>query len=238
MSTGFDLWVYLSTTPLLWLTVTLCVWIAAERISQASGRHPAVNPVLISIIVIALLLEMTGTPYARFFEGAQFVHFLLGPAIVAIAVPLFRNWREVRANFIPMASALIAGATVAILSAVGIAALFGVPAPILAALAPKSVTAGVAMGIAEQLGGEPALTAVLVICTGLIGAVIVTPLMNALGLKDYAARGFAAGLAAHGLGTARAFTVDEIAGTFAGIAMGLNAVLTALIVPVILSWFR
>jgi predicted murein hydrolase (TIGR00659 family) len=238
MNSGFNLWVYLSTTPLLWLTVTVCVWVVAERIALASGRHPAVNPVLIAIVIVAVLLEVTRTPYAQYFEGAQFVHFLLGPAIVAIAVPLFRNWREVRANFIPMASALITGATVAIVSAVGIAALFGVPAPILASLAPKSVTAGVAMGIAEQLGGEPALTAVLVISTGLIGAVIVTPLMNALGLKDYAARGFAAGLAAHGLGTARAFTVDELAGTFAGIAMGLNAVATALIVPFILGWFR
>jgi predicted murein hydrolase (TIGR00659 family) len=238
MSTGSDLWVYLSTTPLLWLTVTLCVWIIAERIALVSGRHPAVNPVLIAIAIIGTLLEITDTPYATYFEGAQFVHFLLGPAIVAIAVPLYRNWRQVRVNLIPMASALLAGSFVATVSAIAIAALFGTPASILAALAPKSVTAGVAMGIAEQLGGEPALSAVLVICTRLIGAVIVTPLMNALRLKDYAARGFAAGLAAHGLGTARAFTVDELAGTFAGIAMGLNAVLTALIVPFILPWFR
>ena len=136
-----------------------------------------------------------------------------------------------------MASALLAGGIVAILSALGIATLFGAPTVVLASLAPKSVTAGIAMGIGEQLGGEPALTAVLVICTGLIGAIIVTPLMNALGIKDYAARGFAAGLAAHGLGTARAFTVDEVAGTFAGIAMGLNAVLTTLIVPFALHWF-
>jgi predicted murein hydrolase (TIGR00659 family) len=234
MTSGFYLWVYLSTTPLLWLTVTVCVWIIADRLSVACGRHPAVNPVLIAI---AVLLEATGTPYTRYFEGAQFVHFLLGPATVAIAVPLFRNSREVRANLLPMASALLAGGIVAILSALGIAALFGAPTVVLASLAPKSVTAGIAMGIAEQLGGEPALTAVLVICTGLIGAIIVTPLMNALGIKDYAARGFAAGLAAHGLGTARAFTVDEVAGTFAGIAMGLNAVLTALIVPFALHWF-
>src|SRR5207237_1921119 len=138
------------------------------------------------IAIIVVLLEITHTPYAAYFEGAQFVHFLLGPAIVAIAVPLFRNWRQVRANLLAMGSALIAGALVAIVSALAVAALFGVPGPILASLAPKSVTAGVAMGIAEQLGGEPALTAVLVILTGLIGAIVVTPLMNALGLKDYA----------------------------------------------------
>lgn len=237
MTPGFDLWVYLSSTPLLWLTLTLLVWIAADRIARASGRHPAVNPVLISIIGLGAILLVTGTSFATYFQGAQFVHFLLGPAIVAIAVPLYRNLDKVKANILPMAAALVAGSVTAAVSALAVAALFGVPDNVLASLAPKSVTAGVAMGIAEQFGGQPALTAVLVVTTGLIGAIIVTPLMNALGLKDYAARGFAAGLAAHGIGTARAFVVDEVAGTFAGIAMALNAVMTALILPLILYWF-
>jgi predicted murein hydrolase (TIGR00659 family) len=237
MTPAFDLWVYLSSTPLLWLTVTLLVWIAADRIAFASGRHPAVNPVLISIIGLGAILLLTGTSFATYFQGAQFVHFLLGPAIVAIAVPLYRNLDKVKANILPMAAALVAGSVTAAVSALAVAALFGVPDNVLASLAPKSVTAGVAMGIAEQFGGQPALTAVLVITTGLIGAIIVTPLMNALGLKDYAARGFAAGLSAHGIGTARAFVVDEVAGTFAGIAMALNAVMTALILPLILYWF-
>ena len=237
MTPAFDLWVYLSSTPLLWLTVTLLVWAGADRIAIASGRHAVVNPVLISIIVLGVILFATGTSFATYFQGAQFVHFLLGPAIVAIAVPLYRNLDKVKDNALPMAAALAAGSVTAAVSALGIAALFGVPDPVLASLAPKSVTAGVAMGIAEQFGGEPALTAVLVITTGLTGAIMVTPLMNALGLTDYAARGFAAGLAAHGIGTARAFVVDEVAGTFAGIAMALNAVLTALIVPLIIHWF-
>jgi predicted murein hydrolase (TIGR00659 family) len=232
-----ELWVYLSTTPLLWLTVTVIVYVIADRIALAAGRHPLVNPVLISVAFIVAVLWMTATPYQSYFEGAQFVHFLLGPAIVAIAVPLYRNLDRVKANLVPMLVALAAGAVMAAASALAIAAAFGVPADVLASLAPKSVTAGVAMGISEQLGGIPALTAVLVITTGLIGAVVVTPLMNAMGITDFAARGFSAGLAAHGIGTARAFAVDEVAGTFAGIAMGLNAVLTALIVPFILMWF-
>lgn len=237
MTPAFDLWVYLSSTPLLWLTVTLLVWIAADRIVLASSRHPAVNPVLISIIGLGAILLLTGTSFATYFQGAQFVHFLLGPAIVAIAVPLYRNLDKVKANILPMAAALVAGSVTAAVSALAVAALFGVPDKVLASLAPKSVTAGVAMGIAEQFGGQPALTAVLVVTTGLIGAIIVTPMMNVLGLKEYAARGFAAGLAAHGIGTARAFVVDEVAGTFAGIAMALNAVMTALILPLILYWF-
>jgi predicted murein hydrolase (TIGR00659 family) len=233
MRDPFALWVYLSTTPLVWLTVTVGAWIVADAVAKAAGRHPLVNPVAIAIALVAVLLTTTGTPYGTYFQGAQFVHFLLGPATVAIAIPLVRNWPTVRRNLLPMAAALAAGSIVAIVSAVGIAALLGVPREVLIALAPKSVTAAVAMGVTETLGGEPALTAVLVIATGIIGAVMVTPLMNALKITDYAARGFAVGLASHGIGTARAFVVDPVAGTFAGIAMGLNAVVTAFLVPLL-----
>jgi putative effector of murein hydrolase len=182
------------------------------------------------------ILVVTGTPYETYFQGAQFVHFLLGPATVAIAVPLVRHRALVRANILPMLAALSAGAVTAVVSVVAVAAL-GVPREILVSLAPKSVTAGIAMAISESMGGRPALTAVLVITTGVMGAVIVSPLMNALKIRDYAARGFAAGLTSHGIGTARAFAVDEVAGTFAGIAMGLKGVATALVVPLLLRWF-
>jgi predicted murein hydrolase (TIGR00659 family) len=231
------LWVYLAATPLLWLTVTLAAWLVADGLARASGRHALVNPVLIAVVLVALLLRATGTDYGTYFEGAQFVHFLLGPATVALGVPLYRNLSQVRRNLLPMAAALAVGSVVAVVSAVGIAAALGVPRAVLVSLAPKSVTAGIAMGVSEALGGVPSLTAALVIATGIIGAVMVTPLMNALRIRDYAARGFAVGLASHGIGTARAFTVDPVAGTFAGIAMGLNAVVTAILVPLMASLF-
>ena len=236
MTNPFSIWVYLSATPLLWLALTLVSWIVADAIARACGRHPLVNPVLIAIAAMGAVLIATGTPYETYFQGAQFVHFLLGPATVAIAVPLVRHRTLVLANILPMAAALLAGAVTAVVSVVGVAAAFGVPREILVSLAPKSVTAGIAMAISENLGGRPALTAVLVITTGVMGAVIVTPLMNALKIRDYAARGFAVGLTSHGIGTARAFAVDEIAGTFAGIAMGLNGVATSLVVPILLQW--
>lgn len=236
MSNPFAIWVYLSTSPLLWLTLTLIVWLCADFVSRAANRHPLVNPVLISIALMGALLVATGAPYEKYFEGAQFVHFLLGPATVAIAVPLVRHRALVMANLLPMAAALLAGAIVACVSAVVIAAALGAPRQVLVSLAPKSVTAGIAMAVSENLGGAPALTAVLVITTGILGAVMVTPLMNALRIKDFAARGFAVGLASHGIGTARAFTVDEVAGTFAGIAMGLNGLATSLIVPLLMRW--
>jgi len=237
METPFALWVYLSATPLLWLTLTVAVWVFADWINQLCGRNPLVHPVMISIVMIALLLVVTRTPYRTYFNGAQFVYFLLGPATVAIAVPLYKNWPTVRRKTLPILAALLAGSTMAIVSAVAVAALWDVPRAVLISLAPKSVTAAVAMSISDNLGGMPALTAVLVAITGVFGAVIVTSLMNAMRMRDYAARGFAAGVAAHGLGTARAFAVDPLAGTFAGIAMGLNAVMSSLLVPLFVRLF-
>ena len=236
MSPPFSLWVYLSASPLLWLTVTFVAWLAADTLARRSGRNPLVNPVLIAVVLVGALLKLTGTDYKVYFGGAQFVHFLLGPATVGLALPLHRNWPLVRRNLLPVVAALVAGSLTAIASALAIAAAFGVPRSVLVSLAPKSVTAPVAMAISEGLGGEPALTAVLVIATGIVGAVMVTPLMNAMRIRNFAARGFAVGLASHGIGTARAFTVDPVAGTFAGLAMGLNAIMTALVAPAIL-WF-
>ena len=233
----FGLWVYLSTAPLFWLTVTLLAWLGADALAKASGRHPAVNAVLIAAVIVGTLLIASGTGYRTYFDGAQFIHFLLGPATVALGIPLYRNRALVLRNLLPMMAALAAGAVVSIASAVGIAAALGAPRDVLASLAPKSVTTPVAMAVSERLGGQPSLTAALVILTGIIGAVMVTPLMNAMGMKDYAARGFAAGLAAHGIGTARAFTVDTVAGTFAGIALGLNALVTAVLAPLMLGLF-
>lgn len=232
------LWVYLSASPLLWLSLTLFAYALADRLSLAAGRNPLVNPVLIAVAALAALLWLTRTPYEVYFQGAQFVHFLLGPATVALAVPLHRNWPIVRRSLVPIVAALFAGAATAVASAVGVAWAFGAPFDVLASLAPKSVTAAIAMGISQELGGNPSLTATLVIATGILGAIMVTPLMNAMGLKDYRARGFAAGVASHGIGTARAFQVDPVAGTFAGIALGLNGLLTALIVPLLIGWLR
>ena len=232
----FALWVYLSRTPLLWLTVTIFAYVIADRVSARLKRNPLANPVLHAVWMIGIVLALTGTPYRTYFEGAQFVHFMLGPATVALAVPLYGHRRTVMRAIVPMAGALVVGAIVALISAVMIAKALGVPDDVLISLAPKSVTGGVAMGVAERAGGDPSLAGVLVMITGVIGSIIVTPLMNATGVKDMRARGFAVGVAAHGIGTARAFQVDMMAGTFAGIGMGLNAMLTPILVPIFLPW--
>jgi len=233
-----EIWSYLSRGPLLWLTATLAAYLLGDAAFRAAGRQPIVNPVLIAVALLAGLLWLTATPYATYFEGAQFVHFLLGPATVALAVPMAENLPRVRRAALPIACALLAGSLTAITSALAIAHAFGVTGEALASLAPKSATAPVAIGISESLGGSPTLTAVLVILTGIIGAVVATPLLNLLGLKDWRARGFAVGVAAHGIGTARAFQVNPTAGAFAGLGMGLNAVVTALIAPWVLGLFQ
>ena len=229
----YQVWVYLSTTPLLWLTLTLGAFAIGDFISLGCRRHPLANPVVISSGLLIALLAFTHTPYETFFEGAQFVHFLLGPATVALAVPLWRNRAQVRANLLPMCAALVAGSLTAIVSACGIAWALGAPSEVVASLAAKSVTAPIAMALTETIGGIPALAAVLVVLTGVFGSVVVTPLMNAMRIRDYAARGFAVGVASHGIGTARAFQVSQEAGTFAGIALGLNGALTSVVILVI-----
>jgi predicted murein hydrolase (TIGR00659 family) len=231
-----DLWVYLSGTPLLWLTATLVAYVVADAVSAKLDRHPLANPVLIAVILVSAILVASGTAFPSYFAGAQFVHFLLGPATVALAVPLVRYLPQVKRALVPMLIALVVGSLTAIVSAVLLAQALGLDRAATLALAPKSATAAIAMGIAEKIGGDPALTAVLTILTGITGAIVVTPLMNALRLENYAARGFAAGLTSHGIGTARAFQVDPLAGTFAGIALGLNGLLTALLVPLLLPW--
>lgn len=236
-SSLFEVWVYLSQTPLLWLTTTLIAYIVADGISKKLNRHPLANPVIIAAGVLIIILKITDTTFQTYFEGAQFVHFLLGPATVALAVPLFRNLPKVTSRILPVLAALIGGSITAILSALAIGWALNLPSDILLSLAPKSVTTPIAMGISEQLGGIPTLTAVLVIATGITGAVMVTPLMNLLKIQDYAARGFAVGIASHGIGTARAFQINPLAGTFAGIAMALNGALTALLVPLLVKLF-
>jgi predicted murein hydrolase (TIGR00659 family) len=233
-----DIWTYLSQGPLLWLTATLAAYALGDALFRAAGRRPFANAVLIAVAILGAVLLATGTPYATYFEGAQFVHFLLGPATVSLALPLWEARAHVRRAVLPILAALVTGSTVAILSALLIARGFGVTGEVLASLAAKSTTAPVAIGIAQAVGGSATLTAMLVILTGITGAVVATPLLNLLGMTDWRARGFAVGVAAHGLGTARALQVHPVAGAFAGLGMGLNAVLTAFLAPLLLGLFR
>lgn len=234
-------WVYLSASPLLGLTMTLCAYLAAQRVFAWSGGSPLANPVAIAIGLVALVLWVSGMSYSRYFAGAQFVHFLLGPATVALAVPLVRQWPRLRRSFLLLACALLAGCVTAIVSALSIALLLGATPELAATLAPKSATSPIAMAVSERLGGIPSFTAALVAGTGILGAIAAPYVFGVLRIGSPAARGFAMGLAAHGIGTARAFQVSAEMGAFAGLAMGLNGAATALVAPwlapLVMGWF-
>ena len=229
----FHLWVYLETTPLLGLAATLLVFRGAMEVARLARGHALANPVLIAIVVLSCLLLATGTPYSAYFQGAQYVHFLLGPATVALALPMYANLARIRRSAHAIVPAILAGSLVAAASAMLLARLLGAPREIVLSLAPKSVTTPIAMGVAEQIGGNPSLAAIFVLITGLTAGVLIGPVMKLVRVKDWRAQGLAAGTAGHGLATARMLLLSETAGAFGGLAIGLNGVITAILVPLL-----
>ncbi len=230
-----DVWVYLSASPLLHLTMTVGAYVFSDWLYRKSGNRSLLHPVLIAVIMLVAILAATDTDYASYFDGAQFVHFFLGPATVALALPLYSNFARLRKMWLPLSAGLLAGALTAALSAVFLAWLFDAAPQTLLALAPKSVTAPVAMGITEKLGGPASLTAILVVSTGILGAVIGPTVLDWCRVNDPAVRGFAMGTTSHGIGTARAFQESEVAGAFSGLAMGLNTLVSSLLIPPLLG---
>jgi predicted murein hydrolase (TIGR00659 family) len=234
----FQLWVFLAQSPLLWLTLTVLAYLGALWLYRRSGFNPIVNPVLIAVSAIVAVLLLTRTPYPTYFEGAKFVHFLIGPATVALAIPLYAQFARLRRMWPAIGVALLVGSSTAILSAVAIAWLLGGSLETLLSLAPKSATMPIAMGVADRIGGLPALAAVAVAITGISGAIMARGLLNLLRVQDPAVRGFAVGITAHAIGTARALQVHETAGAFAALAMALNGIATALLVPLLVGLLR
>ena len=230
-----ELWVYLSATPLFGLTATLVVYVLVQALYARLGQAPWANPVLWSVVTLASLLSATGVDYPTYFSGAQFIHFLLGPAVVALAWPLWERLTALRRHWRALLTAAVVGGAAASGSAMLMGWLFGLPHEVVLSLAPKSVTTPVAMGIADKIGGTPALAAVFAVVTGMVGALSGKALFGFLKIptdgNGWMARGFALGTAAHGIGTARAFLVSEEMGAFAGLAMGLTALFSAVALP-------
>lgn len=236
-----ELWVYLSSEPLFGLSATITVYVIAHSLYVRSGQAPWANPVLWSVIVLGAGLLITQVPYPTYFAGAQFIHFLLGPAVVALGFPLWERRAELRRGWGRYLIAALAGGATAAIIAVVLGWALGLPDDVLRSLAPKSVTAPVAMGIAEKIGGVPALAAVFAVLTGLVGALSGRLLFKLLGIGtsnvEWVARGFGLGTVSHGIGAARALQVDADAGAFAGLALSLQVLLAALLMPLIARWF-
>ena len=228
-----EIWVYLSGSPLLALILTLAAYQAGLMAYERAGRNPLANPVAIAVLLVAFAITVIDMPYEKYFEGAQFVHFLLGTATVALAVPIHQGMSGLKGRVLPLLAALLAGRATSIASAVGIAKLLGADAAIIGGFYAKSVTAPIAMGVAERMQVSPTLTAVFAVTTGILGAVLARFVLDAVGSKAWWQRGFAIGVAAHGIGTSRAFSVNQEAGSYSSLAMGLHGILGAVLIPLV-----
>ncbi len=238
MSEFVQLWVYLSATPLFGLTATLVVYVVAQAFYQGMQQAPWANPVLWSVLALAGGLTLSGIAYPTYFSGAQFIHFLLGPAVVSLAWPLWQRRAALRARWLRFVLASLAGGTAAAASAAALAWALDLPHGVLLSMVPKSVTAPVAMGVAEKIGGIPALAAVFAVLTGMVGALSGKYLFDLLGIgrdaTGWMARGFALGTASHGIGAARAMQVNADAGAWAALALSLQVVFASLLIPLVI----
>jgi putative effector of murein hydrolase len=230
-------WQPLGLTPLPWLAVTLAAYVLGQKVQLVCRGAPLANPVLIAILLVSALLDATGTPYARYFAGAQFIQFLLGPATVALAVPLALNLSHVRRSFPGVGLALLAGSLTSALSGVAVVAWLGGGRAIALSMAPKAVTTPIALSLAQEVGGVPALTAALAIAGGIIAAIVGQTMLRWMRVDDWRAHGLAAGVAGSGVAAAQVAPLSSLAAAFAALGIGLNGLLTAVVVPLVaLMW--
>ncbi|MGB3290051.1 MAG: LrgB family protein [Burkholderiaceae bacterium] len=229
------LWAHLAGSPLFWLCFTLLAYLLAVAVHQRAGGHPLLLPMLTSVVVVIAFLLATGTPYPVYAKHTWFLQFLIGPATVALAIPLYGQLGRLKRMLAPIVVALLAGCLTSVVSAVGIAWALGGNFLTQASVAPKSATMPIAMEVAGLSGGLPSLTTIAVAITGVSGAIMAGALLKAMRVQDPAVQGFALGLSAHAIGVARAFQTNETAGAFAALGMGLNGIATAVAVPLLFA---
>ena len=229
------MWTELVGTPLFGVTLTLVVYLLAQSLYRRIGSV-WVNPVLVSIVTIILLLKVSGVEHRDYARGGDILLFLLGPSVVALAVPLYQRRKEIWQRKRPIMIGIFAGSLVSIISACGLAWILGGSREIILSLAPKSVTTPIAISIVEKIGGVAPLTAALVVLTGCLGAICGPEFCRLIGVTSPVATGLAVGTAAHGIGTARMFEIDRLAGAVAGLAIGLNGLMTTFLLPVLMSF--
>ncbi|GMT44062.1 MAG: membrane protein [bacterium] len=219
--------------PIFSIALTFLVYFIAQEI-YSRYNFMLFNPILVSIVTIIIILKVTGIDFHTYNKGGRFISFFLGPAVIALGVPLYMRFKEIKKEGgLSVIISVIIGSIVGILSAALTAKLLGASKEVVASIAPKSVTTPIAMGITEKIGGIPSLTAAIVVATGILGAVIGPAFLKLIGVKSKVAFGLAMGSASHGIGTARAFQEGELEGAVSSLAIGLNGIATAIITPII-----
>jgi len=232
------LWISLGATPVLWLVVTLAAYALGNALQRACGGSSFASPVLTAIILVACTVVMTGTDYRVYFAATQPINFLLGPATVALAVPLARSVRLIKENLLSVGLALLAGSVTSILSGIGLVWLLGGSRAVAFSMAPKAATTPIAVAVSSQVGGISALTAALAILGGIVAAVAGRKMLTALNIHDWRAHGLAAGIAGSGVAAAQVAARNELGAAFAAVGIGLNGVLIGLVVPLVAQYWK
>jgi predicted murein hydrolase (TIGR00659 family) len=219
------------------LLATLAVYAAARRLQRRTGSV-LLHPVLVAIVVLIVALRAMGIGYEAYNRGGRLLTFFLGPAVVALGLPLYRQMEEIGRKGRVVLVSIAVGSAVGVLSATVTAALLGASDPVIRTLSARSVTTPIAIGITSRVGGLPALAAAVVILSGIFGAVIGPPLLRRMGVRSRTAFGLALGASAHGVGTARAAEEGDAEAASSGLAIGLMGVGTALLAPLVLAVLR
>jgi predicted murein hydrolase (TIGR00659 family) len=231
-----DTWDWLRTSPLLGLFLTLLGYRLGLEVRRLSRDHALAQPVLIAIVFIGVALKVLDVDYADYLQGASIIGFFLGPATVALAVPLHRQAHHLGRMLVPMLIALPIGAVVSIVTGVLAVRVLGGDHVLELTMAPKAATTPVSLAVSQTIGGLPSLTAVLAIVVGIVGAVAAPAVLTAARVRDRRARGLAIGAVSHGVGTSRALRENATEGAFSGLSMGITALLISALVPVVLHF--
>ncbi len=227
-------WQAVVGSPAFGVLLTLAAYELGRRLRTLTRGNPLAQPVLVAIIVIGVVLWLTGTTYDEYLRGGSLIAFLLGPAVVSLAVPLHHEVERVRRALVPIVVAVTLGAVTSITTAVLVTRLLGGDRLLVLSMSPKATSTPVAIALSAEVGGVPALTAVLTITAGILGAVAAPAVLSLFRFRDQRVRGIAIGSVSHGIGTARALHESRTEGAFSGLAMGLTALATSVLLPVLL----
>lgn len=227
-----ETWDWLVSSPLFGVTLTLAAYAIGRWAHRRTG-HPLLQPVVVAIALVSSFLLVTDVDYEQYLVGGSYVGFWLGPATVALAWPLYQEWHLVRRAAVPILTGVVAGALVSVLTAVWATDLAGGSRELQLTMAPKAATTPVSLALSDQIGGIPALTAVVTIVAGITGAILGPWILDRLRITDLRARGIALGTVGHGISTARALQESRTEGAFSALAMALSALATSVAVPVL-----
>ena len=229
---------YINSTPLTWLIITLASFKLGIIIYEKFNKHTLLQPIIIAYVVLLSLIIYTNTSFEQYFKSVEIIHFFLGPATVALALPLYKNLKYIRSLFLPIVLTLFIAGIFSIVSAVSLLWIFEAELPTILSMTTKSITAPIAIITSEQIGAIPSLAVGFVLIAGIIGALFGTLVFKFMRIKHDTSKGFALGLVSHGIGTARAIEISEKAGAFSALAMGLSGIFTAIFLPMIITFFK